>query len=424
MAKAQIPFSPPDINDDDINAVVETLKSGWITTGPRTKRFEKELAEFTEAERVVALSSGSAALETALRALDVGAHDEVITSAYTYTATCSSIIHVNAKPVLCDTAPDSYEMDYSALSNLITKNTRVVMPVDLAGRMVDYDRLFEAIEKGVLKSGWQPHSLIEETLGRPVVLADGAHALGATYHGRSAGSVADFTAFSFHAVKNLTTSEGGALAWRRGLGIDDEALYHTCMLLSLHGQDRDALAKTKPGSWEYDIIFPGYKCNMTDIQAALGSSQLKRYPELLTRRHEIAAMYELGLADLPIEVLSHYGSKHDAHGEFVSSAHLMLCRLTGKDEIFRNTFITEMGKRGVATNVHYKPLPLLTAYRSRGFDIADYPNAYAQYENEVTLPLHTKLSDEDVAYICAMVHDSYEAAERLEKLIAKDEQQR
>lgn len=411
----RISFSPPDINQDDVDAVVSALTSGWITTGPRTKQLESELTAYTGAAGCATFSSATAALESALRALGIGEGDEVITSAYTYTASCSCICHVGATPVLCDTASDSYEMDYDSLSELITPRTRAIIPVDIAGRMVDYDALFAACRKAVGEGRWHPAGRnelaqhAEDVTGRPLVIADGAHSLGARYHGLPSGSVADMTAFSFHAVKNLTTAEGGALVWRKGL-FDNDVLYDSLMLLSLHGQTKDALAKDKAGAWEYDIAFPGYKCNMTDIQAALGLSQLQRYERMLDRRHEIIGMYENGLSDLPVDLLSHVadGSADD----FRSSGHLMLVRLREKDSAFRNSLIEALAERGVATNVHYKPLPLLTAYKDMGFEIKHFPNAFAQFENEVTLPLHTSLSNEDVTYILDMFHEAYSALDR------------
>ncbi|MEG2533873.1 MAG: DegT/DnrJ/EryC1/StrS family aminotransferase, partial [Gordonibacter sp.] len=355
-----------------------------------------------------------------------------ITSAYTYTASCSVICHVGATPVLCDTAPDSYEMDYDALASLVTERTKAVIPVDIAGRMVDYDRLFATLES--VRNLWEPASDLQRAFDRVVVLADAAHSLGATADGRASGSVADFTAFSFHAVKNLTTAEGGALAWRAG-AFDSEALYREFMLMSLHGQTKDALSKTQAGAWEYDIAYPGWKCNMTDLQAALGLAQLRRYPALLARRRELVERYEAGLADLAVDVLQHYGndtagidttrspeatssastelnSEDGAHEPiFASSGHLMLVRLPGKSSTFRNALIERLAGDGVSANVHYKPLPLLTAYRDLGFDIADFPNALAQFENEVTLPLHTLLADDDVSYVTAVFNRAYAALE-------------
>ena len=386
----RISFSPPDITQAELDEVADALRSGWITTGPKTKEFEREIARFTQADRAATFASATAALECALRAFGIGPGDEVITSAYTYTASCSVICHVGATPVLCDVAPGSYEMDYDALTDLVTERTRAVIPVDIAGRMVDYDRLFAALDSA--SDRWKPASELQSAFDRVIVLADAAHSFGATYQGHPSGSVADFTAFSFHAVKNLTTAEGGALAWRAG-AFDSDELYRRFMLQSLHGQTKDALAKNRAGAWEYDIAFPGWKCNMTDIQAALGLAQLRRYPASLARRRAIVERYERNLGECDVELLRHYGE------DFESSGHLMLVRLTGKSSAFRNALIERMANDGVATNVHYKPLPLLTAYRDLGFAIADFPNALAQFENEVTLPLHTLLSDEDVDYV-------------------------
>ena len=386
----RISFSPPDITQAELDEVADALRSGWITTGPKTKEFEREIALFAQTERSAPFASATAALECALRAFGIGPGDEVITSAYTYTASCSVICHVGATPVLCDVAPGSYEMDYDALPDLVTERTRAVIPVDIAGRMVDYDRLFAALDSA--SDRWKPATELQSAFDRVIVLADAAHSFGATYQGRPSGSVADFTAFSFHAVKNLTTAEGGALAWRAG-AFDSDELYRRFMLQSLHGQTKDALAKNRAGAWEYDIAFPGWKCNMTDIQAALGLAQLRRYPASLARRRAIVERYERNLGECDVELLRHYGE------DFESSGHLMLVRLTGKSSAFRNALIERMADDGVATNVHYKPLPLLTAYRDLGFAIADFPNALAQFENEVTLPLHTLLSDEDVDYV-------------------------
>lgn len=415
-AQRIIPFSPPDLAEEDIQAVTDALRSGWITTGPRTKDFERALSSYTGAAGTAALSSATAALECALRALGIGPGDEVITSAYTYTASCSCICHVGATPVLCDTAPDSYEMDYEKLAALVTDQTRAVIPVDIAGRMVDYPALYAALSSAALDGRWHAKGgndrarAAEEALGRPLVIGDGAHSLGAVRGGVRSGSAADLTAFSFHAVKNLTTAEGGALAWRKGL-FDDDGLYQHLMLLSLHGQTKDALAKSQKGAWEYDIAFPGFKCNMTDIQAALGLSQLQRYDSLMARRHEVIAAYEAGLADLPVDTLAHIG-KAEGNVPFRSSGHLMLVRLTGRDEGFRNRLIANLADLGVTANVHYKPLPLLTAYRDLGFDPACFPQALAQYANEVTLPLHTRLTDEDVAYVSEAVQEAYNRSER------------
>lgn len=386
----RISFSPPDITQAELDEVADALRSGWITTGPKTKEFEREIARFAQADRAATFASATAALECALRAIGVGPGDEVITSAYTYTASCSVICHVGATPVLCDVAPGSYEMDYDALPGLVTERTRAIIPVDIAGRMADYERLFAALD--AVRDRWKPATELQSAFDRVIVLADAAHSFGATCQGRPSGSVADFTAFSFHAVKNLTTAEGGALAWRAG-AFDSDELYRRFMLQSLHGQTKDALAKNRAGAWEYDIAFPGWKCNMTDIQAALGLAQLRRYPASLARRRAIVERYERNLGECDVELLRHYGE------DFESSGHLMLVRLTGKSSAFRNALIERMADDGVATNVHYKPLPLLTAYRDLGFAIADFPNALAQFENEVTLPLHTLLSDEDVDYV-------------------------
>ena len=396
MAEARhISFSPPDITQAEIDEVVDTLQSGWITTGPKTKQLERDLASFIGTNRAACLGSATAALECGLRLLDIGPGDEVITSAYTYTASASAICHVGATPVLVDVARDSFEMDYGRLAEAITPKTKAVIPVDIGGRMVDYDQLEAALDSA--KSLWNPRGDVQARFNRLPVLADGAHSLGARYHGKNAGQAADLTAFSFHAVKNFTTAEGGALTWRAGL-FDDEWAYKQLMLMSLHGQTKDALAKDRAGAWEYDIAFPGWKCNMTDIQAALGLAQLRRYPDLLARRRELVGRYEAGLADSGVSMLAHYMGDADADG-FASSGHLMLVRLPGRTRALRDQLIERLALDGVASNVHYKPLPLLTAYRNLGFDIADYPNALAQFENEITLPLHTLLSDDDVDYI-------------------------
>lgn len=403
MQNRHIAFSPPDVGEAEIEAVADALRSGWITTGPRTKELEGRLKEYTEAAGFACFNSATAALECCLRALGVGPGDEVIVPAYTYTASCSVICHVGATPVLCDTEEGSFQMDYEAMGALIGPRTKVVIPVDLAGRMCDYGRIFAQVEAA--KGCWQPTAgTIQECFDRVIVLADAAHALGATYHGRPCGSVADFTAFSFHAVKNFTTAEGGGLSWRDH-GFDNDEFYRQLMLLSLHGQTKDALAKNKPGAWEYDIAFPGWKCNMTDLQAAIGLVQLDRYPQLLRRRRQILERYQEGTAGKPVEWLVHYDSEGD------SSGHLAIVRLIGKGQEFRNRLIEAMAERGVATNVHYKPLPLLTAYKDMGFSIDDYPHALAQFENEVTLPLHTLLSDDDVEYVLQVFSESYERVE-------------
>ncbi len=386
-----IKFSPPDISEEDISAVTDVLRSGWITTGPKTKLFEKKIASFCGADKAVALNSATACLEMTLRLLGIGLGDEVITSAYTYSASCSVICHVGATPVLVDTAKDSFEMDYEKLEKAITPKTKAIIPVDLGGVMCDYRKIFEIV--GSKKSIFKPSNDIQKKIGRVVVLADGAHSFGAEREGKKAGSVADFTCFSFHAVKNLTTAEGGAVTWKTFSGLDDEEIYKSYMLLSLHGQNKDALAKTKLGAWEYDIIWPAYKCNMTDIMAALGLSQLKRYPKMLERRYEIVRMYNEGLKDENVQVLPHLTENSK------SSCHLYITRLLGKSVDFRNEFITKMAEKGIATNVHYKALPMFTAYKNIGFNVKDYPNAYEMYKNEVTLPLHTLLTNDEVRYI-------------------------
>ena len=400
MKSRQISFSPPDITEAEIEEVAEALRSGWITTGPRTKKLEAQIAEFCHTSKAVCLNSATAALELTLRVLGIGEGDEVITSAYTYTASASVIDHVGAKIVLVDTAKDSFEMDYDALAKAITEKTKAIIPVDLGGVPCDYAKLKAIVESK--KGLFQPHNEIQKAIGRVAITADAAHAFGAEYNGQPIGSVADFTSFSFHAVKNFTTAEGGAVVWNDMDGVDNEALYHQYQLLSLHGQSKDALAKTKLGAWEYDIKGPWYKCNMTDIMAAIGLVQMKRYPEMLKRRKEIIGKYDAAFKDLNVQVLSHYTDMHQ------SSGHLYILRLLGKDEATRNELITKMAERGIATNVHYKPLPMHTAYKNLGFDIKDYPNAYEMYRNEVTLPLHTKLTDEDVEFIIGNFKEVYQ----------------
>lgn len=386
-----IPFSPPDIIDAEIEEVIKAMKSGWITTGPRTKELEKRIAEFVGTKKSVCLNSATAAMELTLRILGIGPGDEVITSAYTYTASASVIEHVGAKIVLVDTAPDSFEMDYSKLADAITEKTKMIIPVDIAGKMCDYDTIFEILEsKKVL---FKPNNELQWLFNRVIVMTDAAHAFGAERKGLKCGQVADFTCFSFHAVKNFTTAEGGAVVWRNGQGLDDEWLYKQFMLYSLHGQSKDALAKTQKGSWEYDIVYPAYKCNMTDIMASIGLIQLDRYEGLLGRRKEIIEMYDRALLPLGIQSLGHYGD------DFTSSGHLYLIRIHEISEEKRNKVIIKMAEMGVSCNVHYKPLPMFTAYKNLGFDIKNFPNAYKQYVNEVTLPLHTLLSDEDVNYV-------------------------
>lgn len=395
----QIPFSPPDISDLEISNVVEVLKSGWITTGPKTKLFENRIAEYcgNSSKKAVCLSSATACMELILRLFGIGEGDEVITSAYTYTASASVVSHVGAKLVLVDTAKDSYQMDYDKLSEAITEKTKAIIPVDIAGVMCDYDRIFQIIEEK--KSQFKPKGKYQEALGRVLILADSAHGFGASYKGKVSGSIADFTSFSFHAVKNLTTAEGGALTWNSINGISDDEIYNQFMLLSLHGQSKDALSKTKLGAWEYDIVSTSYKCNMTDITAAIGLGQLDRYEDLLKSRREIITRYNSGFENLPIDVLDHYTDN------YTSSGHLYVTRLIGKDIDYRNQFIINMAEKGVACNVHFKPLPMHTAYKAMGFDIKDFPNAYNQFVNEVTLPLHTKLTDEDVDYIINSVNN-------------------
>ena len=387
----KIPFSPPDMSELEVNEVAQAILSGWITTGPRTKEFERQIAEYCKTDRAVCLNSATACMELVLRLLGVGPGDEVITCAYTYTATASVTCHVGAKVVMVDTAPGSFEMDYTKLADAITERTKVIIPVDLAGVVCDYDKVYEAVESK--KHLFNPANELQKAFGRVVVMADAAHAFGAMRNGKMCGEIADFTSFSFHAVKNLTTAEGGAVTWRDIPGIDNEWIYKQFQLLSLHGQNKDALAKTQLGAWEYDIVAPNYKCNMTDIMAAIGLMQLKRYTGMLARRREIIERYNAGLAGQQVEVLNHYGENHS------SSGHLYLVRLVGKDVKFRNSVITRMAEKGIACNVHYKPLPMMTAYKNLGFDIDDYPNAYNQYCNEVSLPLHTCLTDEQVDYV-------------------------
>lgn len=381
-----IPFSPPDITEAEIAEVVDTLKSGWITTGPKTKQFEKEIASFCHTERAVCLNSATACLEGVLHFLGIGAGDEVITSAYTYTASASIVCHVGAKLVLVDTAPGSCEMDYEQLAEKITEKTKAIIPVDLAGVVCDYEKIYEIVNEK--KAMFRPANKVQEAMGRIAVIADASHAFGAMRKGKMCGEIADFTAFSFHAVKNLTTAEGGAVTWREIPNYSSEEIYRFFMLYSLHGQTKDALSKTKVGQWEYDILLPGYKCNMTDIMAAIGLAQLRRYPSMLERRKHIVAMYNKALENMPVRVLNHYDDDHQ------SSGHLYLVYMLDKSVEERNRIIERMAEKNVATNVHYKPLPLLTAYKNLGFKIEDYPNAYDLYKCEITLPLHTKLTDE------------------------------
>uniref|UniRef100_UPI003AB732AE DegT/DnrJ/EryC1/StrS family aminotransferase n=2 Tax=Rikenellaceae TaxID=171550 RepID=UPI003AB732AE len=373
--------------------VAQVLRSGWITTGPRTKEFERQIASYCHTPKVVCLNSATACMEMILRVLGVGPGDEVITSAYTYTASASVACHVGAKLVMVDTAPNSFEMDYEQLAQAITSRTKVIIPVDLAGIICDYDRIFSIANDK--KQLFQPSNKLQNSIGRVIILADAAHAFGAKRNGKMCGEIADFTSFSFHAVKNLTTAEGGALTWRSIPGIDNEWLYQQFQLLSLHGQNKDALAKTQLGAWEYDIVAPNFKCNMTDIMAGIGLVQLKRYPEILRRRQQIINRYDEVLRDQNLQLLLHYEENH------TSSGHLYLVRLIGREIDERNEIIIKMAERGIACNVHYKPLPMMTAYKNLGFDIANYPNAYNQYRNEITLPLHTRLSDEEIEYVLA-----------------------
>lgn len=391
IEKRIVPFSPPDISELEIAEVAETLRSGWITTGPRTKQLEKRLAQWIGTEKCVCLNSQTACAEMALHVLGVGPGDEVITSAYTYTATASAIHHTGAKIVLIDTEKDSLEMDYDAMAATINPRTKAIIPVDLAGIPCDYDRIFRIVEQK--QSLFRPDNSLQSALGRVAVMADTAHALGASMHGRMVGSIADFSSFSFHAVKNLTTAEGGCLTWRSIPGISDEEIYKKLQLLSLHGQSKDAFAKTMLGAWEYDIVGTYYKCNMTDISAAIGLKQLERYPGLLKRRREIIEAYDRSLRPLGIQTLQHYT---DA---WTSSGHLYLTRVPHITPLQRNEIIVRMAQQGIACNVHYKPLPMHTAYQALGFDIRNYPNAYRYFSNEITLPLHTRLTDDDVAYI-------------------------
>lgn len=388
----KIPFSPPDIRAEEIEEVVKVLKSGWITTGPRTKEFENKIAEYCNTEKAVCLNSATAAMEMTLRLLGIGEGDEVITSAYTYTASASVIEHVGAKIILVDTDKDSFEMDYDKVAGLINEKTKAIIPVDLAGVMCNYEKLFEVVESK--KNLFKANNGIQRAIGRVVIMGDGAHSFGANQNGKMSGEVADFTSFSFHAVKNLTTAEGGAVTWRNIDGISNEDIYKKYMILSLHGQTKDALSKTQIGAWEYDILEPAYKCNMTDIMAAIGLVQLKRYDDILEARREIVGVYDKCFKNNDkIKVLKHYDENQN------SSGHLYLVRLIGKNESERNEVITKMAELGISTNVHYKPLPMLTAYKNLGFDIKDYPNSYAQYCNEITLPVFNNLSLKDAEFI-------------------------
>ncbi len=386
-----IPFSPPDITDEEIEEVVSALKSGWITTGPKTKEFEKRITAYCGSDNTVCLSAATTALEMTLRLLGIGEGDEVIVPAYTYTATCSVICHVGATPVIVDSQEDKEEMDYDKLSEAITDKTKVIIPVDIAGILCDYDNLFEIIEDK--KDLFNANNDIQEAFGRIIVLADSAHGFGAIRNDKKSGALADFTCFSFHAVKNLTTAEGGAVTWKHHEGIDSDKIYKQLQILSLHGQTKDALEKTQKGSWEYDILLPAYKCNMTDVQAGIGLGQLKRYDSMLSRRHEIIKKYDEGFKDSKVITPTHFTENS------TSSGHLYLTRIDGISLEDRNEIIIKMEEQGISTNVHYKPLPMLTAYKNLGFDIADYPNAYGLFENEISLPIYSSLTDEEVNYI-------------------------
>lgn len=386
-----IQFSPPDITEKEIDAVSEVLRSGWITTGPKTKELEKKIAEYCKVERAVCLNSQTACAEMALRLLEIGEGDEVITSAYTYTASASIIEHVGAKIVLVDVNEDNLEMDYEQLEKAVTDKTKAIIPIDIAGIPCDYERLYEIVERK--KSLFTPSNDLQRAIGRISIMADTAHSFGAKRNGKTAGSMADFSSFSFHAVKNFTTAEGGALTWKNIDGIDNEYIYKQIQLLSLHGQSKDALAKTQIGAWEYDILMPGFKCNMTDIMAAIGHVQLERYPGMLKRRREIIEKFDKAFKNQGIKTLKHYDDKN------ISSGHLYITKVEGINSEQRSEIIIKMAEAGITCNVHYKPLPMLSAYKNMGFDIKDYPNAFKHFENEITLPLHTKLTDEEVNYI-------------------------
>lgn len=404
-----VPFSPPDMSEAEAKLASEAILSGWITTGPKTKEFERKIAEYVGTNKAVCLNSATAAMEMALRLIGVGPEDEVIVPAYTYTATASVTQHVGCKVVMVDSQKDNVEMDYDMLAEVITEHTKVICPVDLGGVMCDYDKVFAVIE--AKKHLFKPNNEIQKKIGRIIVAADDAHAFGAKWHGKMAGAIADFSSFSFHAVKNLTTAEGGALTWNLPFGGEpvsydawstvphiegetwDGYLYRLSQLYSLHGQNKDALAKTQLGAWEYDVIGPWYKCNMTDIMAGIGLAQLERYQGMLERRKHIISVYDNALKDLPVAVLNHYGK------DFAGSGHLYITRLLGRTDLERRDVIVKMAERGIACNVHYKPLPMMTAYKALGFDIKNYPNAYNLFVNEVTLPLHTRLTDEDVEYV-------------------------
>lgn len=393
MKIKNIPFSPPDITDLEIESVVDALKSGWITTGPKTKKLEKEIIKFTGADGCVCLNSQTACAELSLRLLGIGSGDEIITCAYTYTATASVIAHVGAKMILVDCLDKDgkLEIDYSAVEEAITDKTKAIIPIDLAGIPCDYEKLFEIVNSK--KDLFQPSNEIQKAIGRIAIVTDAAHAFGATYKDKKVGSIADFSNFSFHAVKNFTTSEGGALTWKTIQGIDNDDIYKKLQLFSLHGQNKDALAKTKAGAWEYDVVGTYYKCNMTDIGAAIGLAQMQRYQKMLEKRKNIIKKYDEAFLPMGLLSLKHYTD------EYSSSGHLYIIRIPDIEEKTRNEIIEEMAKRGIATNVHYKPLPMHTAYKELGFNISDYPNAFNRYKNSITLPLYTKLTDDDVDYI-------------------------
>ena len=391
MKPRKVLFSPPDITDQEINEVIATLKSGWITTGPRTKLLEQKIADWIKVEKAVCLNSQTACAEMALRALGIGEGDEVITCAYTYTASASIIDHVGAKIVLVDCQKDSNLMDYDALEAAITEKTKAIIPIDLCGVPCDYDRLFEIVEKK--KGLFHANNDLQKAIGRVAICADAAHAFGSVYHGKMIGSIADFSSFSFHAVKNFTTAEGGALTWKDIPGVSNEEIYKKLQLLSLHGQNKDALSKSKLGAWEYDIIGPWYKCNMTDLLAAVGLAQFDRYPELLKERRETNEKYDAAFKPLGIQVVEHYTES------YTSTGHLYLIRIPGISDEIRREIIERLGEQGIACNVHYKPLPMMTAYKNMGFDIQDYPNAYDYYHNLITLPNHTLMREEDKEYV-------------------------
>ena len=392
-----IPFSPPDITEREIEEVVEALKSGWITTGPKTKEFERRITEYCGSDKTVCLSAATTALEMTLRLLGIGKGDEVIVPAYTYTATCSVICHVGATPVMVDSQKDKQEMDYELMSNAITDKTKVIIPVDIAGILCNYDKIFEIIESK--RELFTADNDIQKVFDRIIIVADCAHGFGAVQNNKKAGNIADFTCFSFHAVKNLTTAEGGAVTWKNHAGLDSEKIYKKYQILSLHGQTKDALEKTQKGSWEYDILLPAYKCNMTDVQAGIGLAQIERYDSMLKRRHEIIEKYENGFAGSKLITPVHTTESSK------SSGHLYLARIKDATLEDRNEIIIKMEERGVSTNVHYKPLPLLTAYKNLGFDIDDYPNAYNLFKNEISLPIYSTLTDEEVEYIIESVKE-------------------